>query len=33
VVYGIAGFVTTLVTAGLYNVLAKLVGGVEVDLR
>jgi hypothetical protein len=33
VVYGIAGFLTTLVTAGLYNVLAKLVGGVEVDLR
>ena len=33
VVYGIMGFLITLIIAALYNVLAKLVGGVEIDLR
>jgi hypothetical protein len=33
VAYGVMGFVMTLVMAGLYNALAKLVGGVEIDLR
>jgi hypothetical protein len=33
VVYGIMGFLMTLIVAGLYNALAKLVGGVEIDLR
>ncbi|HET8531653.1 MAG TPA: hypothetical protein VFO08_10925 [Methylomirabilota bacterium] len=33
VVYGIMGFLMTLVIAALYNGLAKLVGGVEIDLR
>jgi hypothetical protein len=32
-VYGIMGFLVTLIIAGLYNALAKLVGGVEIDLR
>lgn len=33
VLYGVAGFVITLVAAWLYNGLAGLVGGVEIDLR
>ena len=33
VAYGIMGFVMTLIMAALYNALAKLVGGVEIDLR
>ncbi len=33
VAYGIAGFVMTLIIAWLYNGLANLVGGIEVDLR
>jgi hypothetical protein len=33
VLYGVAGFVTTLIGAWLYNGLAGLVGGVEIDLR
>ena len=33
VLYGVAGFVTTLVAAWLYNGLAGLVGGVEIDVR
>jgi hypothetical protein len=32
-VYGIMGFLLTLIIAALYNALAKLVGGVEIDLR
>ena len=30
--YGVLGFVTTLISAALYNVLAGVVGGIEVDL-
>ena len=33
VLYGLAGFVTTLIAAWLYNGLAGLVGGVEIDVR
>jgi len=33
VAYGIAGFVMTLIISWLYNGLANLVGGIEVDLR
>jgi hypothetical protein len=33
VAYGIMGFVMTLIMAALYIALAKLVGGVEIDLR
>jgi len=33
VAYGVMGFVMTLIMAGLYNALAKLVGGVEIDIR
>jgi hypothetical protein len=33
VAYGIMGFVMTLILAALYNALAKLVGGVEIDIR
>jgi hypothetical protein len=33
VAYGIMGFVMTLIMAALYNALANLVGGVEIDLR
>ncbi|HEX7787375.1 MAG TPA: hypothetical protein VF653_14240 [Methylomirabilota bacterium] len=33
IAYGVAGFVTTLIGAWLYNGLAGLVGGVEIDLR
>jgi hypothetical protein len=33
VLYGVVGFVTTLIGAWLYNGLAGLVGGVEIDLR
>ncbi|HEY7205840.1 MAG TPA: hypothetical protein VIA61_16145 [Methylomirabilota bacterium] len=33
VLYGVGGFVTTLVAAWLYNGLASLVGGIEIDLR
>ena len=31
--YGLIGFVTTLIAAWLYNVVAGIVGGVEVDLQ
>jgi hypothetical protein len=31
--YGIGGFVMTLIGAWLYNVVAELVGGIEVDIR
>lgn len=31
--YGIAGFVTTLIITWLYNGLARLLGGIEIDLR
>jgi hypothetical protein len=31
--YGLMGFVTTLVGAWLYNVVAGVVGGVEVDIQ
>ena len=30
--YGVMGFVATLILAALYNGLAKLVGGIEIDL-
>ena len=33
VLYGVAGFVMTLVAAWLYNGLAGLIGGVEIDVR
>lgn len=33
VAYGVVGFLMTLVMAWLYNALARLVGGVEIDLR
>jgi len=33
VIYGLMGFVITLIMAALYNALAKLVGGVEIDIR
>jgi len=33
ILYGVAGFVTTLVGAWLYNVVAGLVGGVEIDVQ
>ena len=33
ILYGIIGFVSTLIVAWLYNGLAQLVGGVELDLR
>jgi hypothetical protein len=33
VAYGILGFLMTLIITWLYNGLARLVGGVEVDLR
>lgn len=32
ILYGGLGFVTTLISAALYNVLAGVVGGVEIDL-
>lgn len=32
IVYGVMGFVMTLILAALYNGLAKLVGGVEIDV-
>ena len=32
IVYGVMGFVMTLILAALYNGLAKLVGGVEIDI-
>jgi hypothetical protein len=32
ITYGIMGFVMTLIMAALYNGLAKLVGGVEIDV-
>jgi hypothetical protein len=31
--YGVMGFLTTLIVAWLYNALSGLVGGVEIDLR
>lgn len=33
VAYGVVGFVMTLIITWLYNALARLVGGIEVDLR
>jgi hypothetical protein len=33
VLYGVGGFIVTLITAWLYNVVAGAVGGVELDLR
>lgn len=33
VLYGIVGFVMTAIIAWLYNALAGLIGGIEVDLR
>lgn len=33
ILYGCMGFITTLIAAALYNVLAGAVGGVEVDLQ
>lgn len=33
IAYGMAGFLATLVAAWLYNGLAGLVGGVEIDVR
>ena len=33
VAYGVVGFLMTLVIAWLYNALARLVGGLEIDLR
>jgi len=33
VAYGVTGFLMTLVVAWLYNALAGLVGGVEIDVR
>jgi len=33
ILYGLMGFVATLVAARLYNVVAGIVGGVEVDIQ
>jgi hypothetical protein len=33
ILYGCFGFVVTLIGAGLYNVIAGLVGGVELDVQ
>jgi hypothetical protein len=33
VAYGVVGFLMTLIIAWLYNGLARLVGGIEIDLR
>jgi hypothetical protein len=33
VLYGAIGFVTTLIGAWLYNVLAGIVGGIQIDLQ
>ncbi|RPI50234.1 MAG: hypothetical protein EHM55_21870 [Acidobacteria bacterium] len=33
ILYGLMGFVATLVAAWLYNVVAGIVGGVEVDIQ
>jgi hypothetical protein len=33
IMYGCFGFIGTLITAAIYNVLANVVGGVEVDLQ
>jgi hypothetical protein len=33
VLYAVLGFVVTLLTAWLYNVVAGAVGGIELDLR
>jgi drug/metabolite transporter (DMT)-like permease len=33
VLYGVVGFVMTVIMAWLYNALAGLVGGIEIDLR
>jgi len=33
IIYGLIGFVGTLVAAWLYNVIAGMVGGVEIDVR
>jgi hypothetical protein len=32
-VYGILGFVTTLIGAWLYNIAASIVGGIEIDVQ
>jgi hypothetical protein len=32
ILYGVIGFVSTLIAAWLYNVIAGFVGGVEVDI-
>ena len=31
--YGILGFVMTLIAAALYNLVARLIGGIEIDLQ
>ena len=31
--YGCLGFIVSLVAAGLYNILAGLVGGIEIDIQ
>ena len=33
ILYGCVGFVVTLIAAGLYNVVAGLVGGIELDVQ
>src|SRR4029077_19013388 len=33
IIYGLIGFVVTLVSAWLYNIVAGLVGGVEIDVQ
>jgi hypothetical protein len=33
IMYGVAGFVSTLIGAWLYNIVAGLVGGIELDLQ
>ena len=33
ILYGVAGFIGSLIAAGLYNMLAGLVGGVQIDVQ
>jgi hypothetical protein len=33
ILYGVMGFIATLIMAALYNVIAGAVGGVEMDVR
>jgi hypothetical protein len=33
IIYGLCGFIATLIGAWLYNVVAGIVGGVEIDVR